>query len=202
MKTRLSLLVFVSVLLLLVSVFPAAAVEAPGVINNGSFEAPLEGSGWSVNSAVGDKRVCDKPAPMPAEGQCMFRFKGGTGKTTLTHLVSPSGLQIVENAAQCGYVRVGTSYYVYSVNAAALGTKVTLKIKLEHDETIQTFKTIGEINDGTPNGWDLWDRGHLVIPPASHLQKIVFSVTHVAPKGKMYVDHVKFNIDPMGPSAC
>jgi hypothetical protein len=202
MKTRLSLLVFVSVLLLLASVFPASAVEAPGVITNGSFEAPLSGSGWAVNNAVGDKRLCNAPDPLPAEGQCMFRFKGGAGKTTLTHIVSPSGLQIVENAAMCAYMRVGTSYYVYSVNAAALGTKVTLKIKLEHDETIQTFKTISEINDGTPNGWDLWDRGYVVIPPSSDIQRIVFSITHVAPGGKMYVDDVKFNIDPFGPPAC
>ena len=40
MKTRFSIFVLVSVLLMMASAIPAAAVEAPGVITNGSFEAP------------------------------------------------------------------------------------------------------------------------------------------------------------------
>jgi hypothetical protein len=202
MKTRLSLLVFVSVLLLLASVFPASAVEAPGVITNGSFEAPLEGSGWSVNNAVGDKRLCNAPTPIPAEGACVFRFKGGAGATTLTHVVVPSGLQIVENAAICQILIIETELYMYSVDAAALGTEITLKVKLEHDDTVQNLKVSGRVNDGTPNTWEKWYRGPLMIPPSSDVKKIVLSVKHVAPQGKMYIDHVRFNMDPLGPAGC
>ena len=202
MKTRLSLLVFVSVLLLLASVFPAAAVEAPGVITNGSFEAPLEGSGWSVNNAIGDKRLCNAPTPIPAEGACVFRFKGGAGATTLTHVVNPSGLQIVNNAAICQMLIVDTELYMYSVNAAALGTEITLKVKLERGDTVHNLKVSGRVVDGTPNTWEKWDRGPLMIPPSADVKKIVLTVKHVAPQGKMYVDYVKFYIDPLGPSGC
>lgn len=199
MKTRLSLLIFVSVLLLLLSVFPAAAAtEAPGVINNGSFEAPLPGSGWSVTNAVGDKQVCNLPDPIPADGQCMFRFKGGAGKTTLTHIVNPSGLQIVENQATCDNLAVGTQMQIYRKGAAAFSAKVVLKMKLNRQNSTFTLKFVDRIDEVKPNTWEYWSGGFLAVPAGSEVKKIVFSVTHNAPKGKLFVDDVKFLTVPLG----
>lgn len=201
MKTRLSLLVFVSVLLL-ASVFPAAAVEAPGVITNGSFEAPLPGSGWSVKNAVGDKRLCNKPNPLPADGVCVFRFKGGPSSTTLKHVVQASGLNIINNLAACQHLGVGVATKWYSIGASALGTKIMLKIKLSRFSSTYTLKMIDKFVDGTPNAWNQLVNGVLLVPEESAVNHISVAVTHVAPTGKVYIDDVNVIYEPFGPSSC
>lgn len=193
MFSRIPVQFLIVIFCVLLIVAPAQAATSSNLLVNGGFESGM--TGWTVTGAAGDKRLCNALIPVAYEGTCQYQFKGDGGVTTLSQVVGAAGLLSFNSfmTSADAYLKPVLFGRATELNKVSPSMKVTVvfsdgnsSYKLKFTDGPEVLATDAWLQDNSTA---------VYVPAGSQATKVVFTLSHSAPNGKIYVDNVQLILD-------